>query len=564
MMDRRTFIISGSAAAVAGSIVGEFTAEAQQPAYQAELDFAAGTFTGTITEPDGTVNNLSGYHGVGVLPPLGGEPCPPSGSTADVVLSGVLDYPNGFTVPAGEVWEFDRTVSTTITTGGNIVVNGTLRSLPPVTGVTHRIRFVGINEANIVGGHAHMPVATDIGLWVDGGVLDISGTPKVSWNRTGSDPSWLATDELIMCPTDVGAYFAVPYTGGALPTATTRTLDYDNTSHTYTAEVANLTRDFIIESVDGMAHVMFINITEPQRLSFVELDRLGPADKLGRYPLHVHMNGEGSDGSVFRGNVARDCANHAFVPHSSHGCDFTGSIAFNTSQSAFWWDVADVTNRTVWNRCAAIGTVDGSGFLILNGIGNTCVDSFAFGTRANTSNAGILWPSQTNNKPSEWLTDGFVAHNNRASGVRTWNNDGNPRFILRVAAYRNGRAGFEHGAYVNSYRVENCVFFDNVEADMRVHATGPWAVRNCWIDHLWFAPHNVSSDDTSTFYMGRGWQIQRVTLDEARNGVTLAGKFRIESGYLKNDLLPSAFTVVSQTSPVDVLNVQAADFTLTP
>lgn len=546
-------------------------AEAEGDGYSAALDFGVDTFTGTITEPDGTVNNLSGYHGVGDLPALGGNPCPeptpstPSApSTADVVLSGDVDYPDGFTVPAGQVWEFDPTVSTTVTVGANIVVHGTLRSVPPGPGVTHRIRFVGINEANYVGGHTHHPVTSDVGLWVDGGVLDISGNQKVSWNRTGTDPSWFPTDELIVCPTGIGAFEAAPYTGGPLPTATTETLDHDDVSHTYTGEVVNLTRDFVIESVDGMAHIMFLHVTKAQRLSFVELRRLGPAGVLGRYPLHVHMNGDGSDGSVFRGNVARDCRNHAFVPHTSHGCDFTGSIAYRTELSAFWWDVKDITNRTRWDRCGAVETISGSGFELLAGIGNTCVDSFAFGTRANVSNAGLLWPSHTNGKPSEWATSGVVTHNNQSAGLRTWNNDEIARTIVFAASYRNLRGGLSFGAYKHAYRVENSVFFDNAEADVDARALGRWAIRNCWIGHLTISAHNVSSQDVSLVHTGRGWTVGRVTVKESPTGQTDAGFFRIQSGYQKNDLGPDDFTIQSQTSVIEVANVRQPSFTLTP
>jgi hypothetical protein len=558
---RREFLLSGAAISAVGFCNINGTGESAGGDYAAAFDFDEGTFSGTITEPDGTINNLSGYHGVGDLPPLGGGPCPPVTSTADVILSGVVNYPAGFTVPAGQVWEIDPATSTTITAGGNIIVNGTLRSLPPVAGVSHRIRFTGINEANIVGGMAMAPVASDIGLWVDGGTLDISGTPKVSWNRTGSDPSWLPTDELIVTPTGVGQYAATPF-AGVVPQASTALRVNNATRYTYSAEVVNMTRDFTIESVNGRAHIMFTNCTTAQRLEYVELRRLGPTGKFGRYPLHVHMNGHGTDGSSFRGNVARDCGNHAFVPHASHGCDFTGSIAYRTTLDAFWWDEGDRTDRAVWNRCGAIETVDGSGFKLLTGIGNTCVESFATGTQGDSSQAGVMWPSQSNATRHTWQTEGLVCHNNRTHGVRVWQNTTTMHSVIDVAAYRNQRTGFSHGAYMNHYRYQYCVAFGNGAADFEASALGRWLVRHCWLEKIGLAHHNVvGSPALLTFETTKEWTIGSVAIYETG----FPGTFRFVSDHNLSDIAASAFTVTgNQLSTIEVSNYKAADFTLTP
>ena len=109
------------------------------------------------------------------------------------------------------------------------------------------------------------PVATDIGLWVDGGILDISGTPKTAWNRTGSDPSWLPTDQLIVTPTTAGGLPVVAISPAApVPTASSTTLfdgTADEMTSTYTAEVVNLTRNVHDRIGGGRAHIIFINCT---------------------------------------------------------------------------------------------------------------------------------------------------------------------------------------------------------------------------------------------------------------------------------------------------------------
>jgi hypothetical protein len=114
--------------------------------------------------------------------------------------------PDGFRVPAGKVLTFDPNVSTTVRVGANVVVEGTLRMKPASPQVVHRLVFEGIDEARFVGGGMDV-LESDIGLWVIGsGVLDIAGSPKVAWNRTGIDPTWLPTDELRVTPTDRGDF----------------------------------------------------------------------------------------------------------------------------------------------------------------------------------------------------------------------------------------------------------------------------------------------------------------------------------------------------------------------
>lgn len=483
---------------------------------------------------------------------------------AGTLLSGTMSFPTGFTVPAGDVWELDPNTDTTITVGGNIVVHGTLKARPN-PGVTHRIRFVGINEANIVGGHTLTPITSDIGIWIDGGIADIKGTTRTPWNRTGVDSSWQTGDELRATSMLAGEYHSTPYTSGSPILTTTTQTATNQGSKTYIGEVVNLTRNVIIESVDGRAHIMFINCTERQTLAFTELRRLGPTGKSGRYPLHAHMNGDGMEGSDMRGNVARNCGNHAFVPHMSHGIDMTGCIAVDTQDDAFWWDQDADTHRTRWDKCVAIGTKDGPGFRLGNGRGNTCTESVAVGTDANSSNAGFLWPSDANHGLNVWEVSGSVAHNNKTHGFRVWQNDQSDHHIDRCVAYRNTGAGFDHGAYRNRYRYTYCVSFQNTGRDTNVHAVGHIIFRNCWIERLGIDGHSVSVEKTEEvlFEMDRYWKIFEVRVDEASNN-NAVGRYRFESGYRFNDLAPSDFTIISQLSPIVVDNKVSSDFVLTP
>jgi SAM-dependent methyltransferase len=96
-------------------------------------------------------------------------------------------------------------------------------------------------------------------------------------------------------------------------------------------EVLNLTRNVRIHgsgdggadpASNGRAHI-WIGSDQPQIIRFAELRHLGPRRHagdhtegvLGRYPLHFHMMGDGSRGSIVEGVVVADSGNRAFVPH---------------------------------------------------------------------------------------------------------------------------------------------------------------------------------------------------------------------------------------------------------
>lgn len=122
--------------------------------------------------------------------------------------SGDVTYTNGFRVPAGSTLTFDPNVSTTITVSANVVVEGTLRMKPANKNIEHKLLFTNVDEDAFVGGGT-VPLSTDVGLWVtDAGKLDLVGTEKVGWNRTGWDDSWDAGDEVRIAPTAVGDYGA--------------------------------------------------------------------------------------------------------------------------------------------------------------------------------------------------------------------------------------------------------------------------------------------------------------------------------------------------------------------
>lgn len=374
------------------------------------------------------------------------------------------------TVAAGTTMRFDPNVDTTLEMTGNLVVLGTLE-MRPRPGVQHALRFVGINEANFVGGGMDV-LASDVGLWVMGdGKLDILGEPRAGWNRTGSDPSWRPQQEILTTPFAPGdsSTFA-PYSGML---ATIQAPD----GRTFTQEAFNLTRSVRIEGTPtGKTHV-FIRSSAQQSIRYAAIRYVGPRTPvggqevstgvLGRYGLHFQMCGDGSQGSNVTGVVVRDCGTHAFVPHNSNGVTFRDCIAYKVNEDAFWWDRGRgmATNDTLYEHCLAAGlepipSFRGyklSGFEFPEGRNNVVLDCVVAGNQGKKNASGYEWQSGTS---GSFLFKDCIAHNNRAEGIFVWQNNSNSHVIQDFVGFRNA-VGIQHGAYSNAYRYERCLTFEN-------------------------------------------------------------------------------------------------------
>jgi hypothetical protein len=396
--------------------------------------------------------------------------------------------------------------SVTLRSRGNVVVKGKLTMRPADPGVIHQLQFVQVKESRFKGGHAMDPLPTDVGLWVmDTGRLDVAGSPKLAWTRVvesipagasaitlAEDPvGWKAGDVLAITPTqppttetfwrsfDVVRVTAIAGRTVQLSRATT----YDHPAvtvapgRTYGAEVLNLTRNVRIQGTrKGRAHIM-IQSARPQTISHLAIRHMGPRKVrrdgttrrvLGRYPLHFHMQGGLARGSLVNGVVVRDAGNHAFVSHTSHGITFRDCIAYSIIEDAYWWDLGEHSNDTLWERCVAAdvrkadgkGNTRGAGFNMGLGLRNAALSCVSVGMRPKTQASGFKW-----REAGVWRFEDCVAHNNAPYGIFAWTNDA-PQVhrISRFVGYHNGRAGIFHGAYNNSYLYEDGVLYGNPRA----------------------------------------------------------------------------------------------------
>lgn len=413
-----------------------------------------------------------------------GQGATASAQAADVmVLSGDVAITQTLVVSPGQTLRFDPSTPTTVEISGNLVIEGTLE-MKPVPGVTHTLRFTGVTESTFVGGGMEV-LESDRGLWVVGaGRLDIQGSPKAGWNRTGTDPTWSGSDELRVAPTAEGDYakggFAEFSMGSPVPRA-------DPTLPP--AEVINLSRNVRIEgTAGGRSHVTIMS-TQPQTIRYAAFRFLGPRQPsdgytegvIGRYPIHFHHAGSGSRGSIVEGNVIRDSGNRAIVPHHSDGITVRDNVAYGVLESAYWWDPGDdhASNDVIFDHNFAgwisddpsFRGYDLTGFELGKGSGNIATSNAAAGVLGNKGCSGFRWPSKGSGL---WTFVDNVAHNNHCSGIRVWLNLGGNHLIQDFVAYRNGGAGVDHGAYTNNFVYSDLYLFGNVEAGVTLHAySGP-------------------------------------------------------------------------------------------
>jgi hypothetical protein len=413
--------------------------------------------------------------------------------------------------------------SATLESSCNVVVRGLLSMRPKSPSVVHRLIFVDVDEGKFVGEGTKV-LDSDVGLWVmDRGALDIAGSSKRAWTRTVSgvrkgvttlelrDPpkGWRVGDKIVLTPTrsPAGWEHHSSYDEARIRAIFGNTVRLSRPTRfahpavevraglVLTPEVLNLTRNARIRGTRrGRAHV-FINSSRRQTIRYAKLSHMGPRRTnskrdytepvTGRYPLHFHMCGNGSRGSLVKGTVVTKSGNRAFVPHESNGIAFRDCISHDTMDGAFWWDPPDEdghhshkSNRIVWERSVAslvsqeYGDPAGrlNGFLLGAGVDNVVRDCVAVGVQKSIDANGYLWPPSAGNT---WVFKDNVSHNNFSHGVFNWTNRREMLETRGLVAYHNGKTGITHGAYLSPHLYKDVSLYGHPEAAIKL-----WALPN--------------------------------------------------------------------------------------
>jgi hypothetical protein len=292
-------------------------------------------------------------------------------------------------------------------------------------------------------------------MFMDGGKADFQGTPVFTWSGDGSN--------------------------------------------------ANLTRDI---NFRNLRRIMFHMGAAPSVLKYFTVSDSGTS-ALGDYPLHWHLNGNSTRGTIVEGVVVVNGKHHAFVPHGSHGIKFRNTIAKNTSGEAHWWDppgtnescsfqqdcTLDNSDDIIIDGALCDGVTNGPGddrgfrlscFMMGAGSGNVIRNSV--GRNVTPSHikdcSAFHWPQSANHNVGGNV---WVFENNRGSsachGIFVWQNDGNHHTI---DGFTGG--GIDHGAYGNHYDYRNV----NVPY-VEVHAQG-WVMADSQVGDVILRPHVQSGE----------------------------------------------------------------------
>ncbi|HEX8575543.1 MAG TPA: G8 domain-containing protein [Flavobacterium sp.] len=296
-------------------------------------------------------------------------------------------------------------------TAGWIMVMGTLQVGTPTTPYVHKA-IITLNATNL--NEEIMGMGTR-GIMVMGGKLELHGVPPTKPitklnNHAGAgttalsllDPvSWNVNDQVVVAtsdfygaangtaqrtqittinsstslniqdglnaqrwgklqyltPTGMSLTYAAPPAN--LPAGTPTILDER-------AEVANLTRNIVVQSVDDDlwrnngfgCHIMIMKMNDivgEAHLNGVEIKRGGQAGKLGRYPFHWHMlSYQGNTtlpdvtGQYIRNSTINQSAQRGIVIHGTNGTEVSNNVVYDVRGHGIFTEDA-VERRNIIN-----------------------------------------------------------------------------------------------------------------------------------------------------------------------------------------------------------------------
>lgn len=293
----------------------------------------------------------------------------------------------------------------------------------------------------------------------------------------------------------------------------------------------NLERDI---NFKNLRRIMFHKGAAKSTLRYFRVSDSG-SPALGDYPIHFHLNGNSTRGTLVEGVVVVGGKHHAFVPHGSHGITFKDVIAKNTRGDAFWWDPPGTNESCNFDKFCTLDNsndiriehalVDGvtngpgesrgytlTGFLLSAGSGNSIRNSVAINVNpSHVKNcSGFHWPSQANQNAggNVWT---FVNNHgqSRCHGIFVWQNDSGAHV---VNGFTGG--GIDHGAYKNNY------LYDSVDVPyFEIHAQN-FSIRNSKIGDVKALKHNADGKVVIS-----NSQLKSFTISNASNSGKVPGHY---------------------------------------
>jgi hypothetical protein len=432
-----------------------------------------------------------------------------------------------------------RMSDSTLTMHGNLIVEGTLDYGSPAdrvqAGVIAELIFTGMDDQAMVGNPgtvgtvpaaALVPVASDVGLWIQGnGLFTAAGQPKKSWSRltesagpgdatfSVDDASgWLPGDKIMLTPTDPTSVsgYSTNFDEGTVASVSGDTVTLDAApTHAHAGcaddclrrgEAANLTRNVVIRSADDQNHAHILSRQQGRvQLDGVELRWLGPEKAGGperRSALFFHAQRDGSRGSFVR-NTAIWGGQQGFL-HSeqSDGIEVTNVVGYDSAADGVWGGFSLVGCDDADN-CPMLGTArdalftdvlsahlipnirdDGNrigylvhGFAVGGDSGTGCRRCVAAGINGNEGATGFLWNNNIHLPTGlDQVFEDCVSHNQGYNGIRLWQNSATkPPPWQNIKVWSTAEGLFE-GAYGNPFEFGNILIVDSLTRDAVLQA----------------------------------------------------------------------------------------------
>ena len=253
----------------------------------------------------------------------------------------------------------------------------------------------------------------------------------------------------------------------------------------------------------GEGGVKFLKGSNPSTIRNSLFD-VQPSGEAGHHPLHWHLMGNDSQGTLVQNVTIRNSTNRGFVPHGSHGITLRDVRVENVSGPGLWWPQLgaggglDNTNDLTVDRMVVDGVRnkpgDNRGFRLAAfsfnaGSGNSITNSVARNVAPSHVRycSGFTWPENGGSEP-------LVFKNNRSEasschGIFVWQNGGDLRIIDGFVGKPTGSGllgtggGISHGAYGNNFDYRNV----DVPA-LEIYATG-WKVSDSNVGDVYVTGH---------------------------------------------------------------------------
>jgi hypothetical protein len=186
-------------------------------------------------------------------------------------------------------------------------------------------------EANA--GDTEVSVVASVKDWTPGDLVIVAGTkrPRNGLKVGGEYYSTIQTEERRV--------ESVEENGDSIKLRLDKPLTFPHYAQgNYCAEVANLSRNVIVESADPSGergHTMYHRYSSGS-VSYAEFRHLGKKDKLGRYSMHYHLAGDTMRGSSVIGASIWDSENRWLVIHGTSYLTVRDCVGYKSTGHGFF------------------------------------------------------------------------------------------------------------------------------------------------------------------------------------------------------------------------------------